>query len=272
MRTLRHNPSRGESALTLVEMLVASSLLVVIMLGLTMMFNQTQRAFRSGLKQVDVFEGGRAVADLIARDVESLNDTETPGIVNFAYLDFTPAYLVQANGSYPRTNLFHGLFGQTQVGSDWVGTGYCFRTNKVDGLMDLYRFTMQTNTPRNTFYPAYRKAARDLFRNVSETNVHRVAEGIIHLKVRTFNRDGIEIAQGTNFLTFPFTNSLPVVNGPPIFETNYVPSSVEIELGILEPQTLEQAKSVADARSYLQRQAGKVHIFRQTIPIRNAPR
>ena len=272
MKMRRHHPVHGQSALTLVEMLVASSLLVVIMLGLTVMFNQTQRAFRSGLKQVDVFEGGRAVADLMARDFESLSDTEVEGRLNLLFGDYTANKLVQANNGYPRTNHFQYIYGQSQVGSDWVGTGYCFKTNKADGVMTLYRFTARTNTPNNRMEADYRNALRYLLNNVTETNVHRVADGIIHLRFRAFNKDGIEIVPGTNYLSFPITNYVGIFNSQAIYETNRIPSSLEIELGILEPQTLEQAKSIADSRSYLQRQAGKVHIFRQQIPIRNAPR
>jgi hypothetical protein len=62
--------------------------------------------------------------------------------------------------------------------------------------------------------------------------------------------------------------------GQPVmgFASNALPAMVEIELGILEPQTLEQARSVLNPDVFLQKQAGKVHIFRQQIPIRNAPR
>ncbi len=276
MNARLHNRFLGQSALTLVEMMVATSLLVVMMLGLTAMFNQTQRAFRSGLKQVDVFEGGRAVADLMARDFESLSDTASRGVFNFYSADFTPNNppndLIQANGNVLRTNHFQFIFGQSQVGSDWVGTGYCFKTNSAEGIVTLYRFTKQTNTPNNSLYFDYLKAAKDLYRNVSDTNVHRVAEGIIHLKIRAFNKNGIEISPGTNFLTFPITNFVGLANEPGVYQTNRIPSLLEIELGILEPQTLEQAKSVANSRTFLEKQAGKVHIFRQQIPIRNAPR
>ncbi|MEO7675316.1 MAG: hypothetical protein ABIV39_00955 [Verrucomicrobiota bacterium] len=270
MKTCPPNRFRGQSALTLVEMMVATTLLVVMMLGLTAMFNQTQRAFRSGLKQVDVFEGGRAVADLMARDFESLGDTASRGKVNFFYGDFSFAgysELVQPNGTTFRTNRFQYIFGQSQVGSDWIGTGYCFKTNAATGVMTLYRFTKQTNTPNNLLETDFRKASQELLRGSSETNVHRVAEGIISLRVRAFNKNGVEIAPGTNFLSFPITNYVNTV-----YETNRIPSSVEIELGILEPQTLEQAKTVANPLVFLERQAGKVHVFRQQIPIRNAPR
>ena len=61
---------RAERALTLLEMMVAMSLLLIIVLGLYAMFDQTQRAFRSGLTQTDVLESQRAAMDIMARDLE----------------------------------------------------------------------------------------------------------------------------------------------------------------------------------------------------------
>jgi hypothetical protein len=49
-----------------------------------------------------------------------------------------------------------------------------------------------------------------------------------------------------------------------------VPAAVEIELGFLESRTLERAKSIPNIttrREFLERQAGRVHLFRQRIPI-----
>lgn len=271
MRTHLHNQVRRQSALTLVEMMVATSLLVVMMLGLTAMFNQTQRAFRSGLKQVDVFEGGRAVADLMTRDFESLSDMATLGKISFYYGDHSYggySELIQPNGSLLRTNRVQYIFGQSRIGSDWIATGYCFKPSEAIGVMTLYRFTAQTNTPNNSLDVSYRTAIKSMLSTgVAGTNLHRVADGIISLKVRAFNKEGLEIAPGTNYLTFPITN---FVGG--VYQTNRLPAQLEIELGILEPQTLEQAKSVADPKAYLERQIGKVHIFRQQIPIRNASR
>jgi hypothetical protein len=54
--------------------------------------------------------------------------------------------------------------------------------------------------------------------------------------------------------------------------SNALPASVEVELGILEDRTLQRAESIpiANVRSnYLAQQAGKVHLFRQRVWIRN---
>ncbi len=272
---------RARHGLTLVEMMVATSILVVMMLGLTAMFNQTQRAFRSGLKQVDVFESGRAVADLLARDFNSLADSEVPGVVNL-YHGYDPVNdLIQPNGSIIRTNQLEFLFLLSHANNQWDGIGYTFITNSgVPGVATLYRFTVSTNAERvsNNLYKLYGKAVADVLLGTAPTNFNRVAEGIIHFKVRTLNAQGIELAPlPTDYYGLPlntflqFKAGMTFTNGTMI-STNGIPNTVEVEIGILEPQTWEQAKSVGNPQAFLQKQAGKVHIFRQQIPIRNASR
>src|SRR5258708_17594521 len=56
--------------------MVTIALLSFIVLGLLAMFNQTQKAFRSSMTQVDLLEAGRAVTDMMARDIEQLVATE----------------------------------------------------------------------------------------------------------------------------------------------------------------------------------------------------
>ena len=62
-------------AFSLIEVMVAVTLMSVIVLGLLAMFSQTQRAFRTGITQVDVMEGGRAACELMAREMEQITAT-----------------------------------------------------------------------------------------------------------------------------------------------------------------------------------------------------
>jgi type II secretory pathway component PulJ len=59
------------------------------------------------------------------------------------------------------------------------------------------------------------------------------------------------------------------------FRSNAMPAFIEMELGILEPNTLEQFYTMVEdqnpnATNFLARQISKVHLFRQRIPIRTA--
>lgn len=58
-----------------------------------------------------------------------------------------------------------------------------------------------------------------------------------------------------------------------LFLSNALPSYVEIELGLLEPQALEKISALeepAAQRQYLLRNSGRVHLFRKRVPIRMA--
>src|SRR6185295_14642440 len=61
-----------QAAFSLIEIMVVMGLLVVIILGLLLMFNQTQRAFRAGMTQVDVLENGRTATEMIARELSQI--------------------------------------------------------------------------------------------------------------------------------------------------------------------------------------------------------
>ena len=59
------------------------------------------------------------------------------------------------------------------------------------------------------------------------------------------------------------------------FLSNALPAYIEMELGMIEPETLSQYYTMVEdqnpnAHKFLQRQIGKVHLFRQRIPIRTA--
>ena len=67
---LKNNPPNR--AFSLIEIMVAVSLLAVIIVGLLAMFYQVQRAFRAGTAQSDIMEGGRATMSLIVRDLQDM--------------------------------------------------------------------------------------------------------------------------------------------------------------------------------------------------------
>ena len=69
------SPVRSDSrrrAFSLIEVMVAVSLLSFIIVGLLAMFFQVQRAFRAGTAQADIMEGGRATMGLIVRDLQEM--------------------------------------------------------------------------------------------------------------------------------------------------------------------------------------------------------
>ena len=250
----------AERALTLLEMMVAISLLLIIVLGLYAMFDQTQRAFRSGLTQTDVLESQRASMDIMVRELEQASPLSgATGSTNFlteVIPFFVPLQLPLIGGAVFYTE-GDSFFFLNRYQSNWTGVGYLIAatsTNMSDqalfrnGVGTLYRFSVTTNGPIINATNLV-----DAFLNATFSDYQRVADGAVHLKLRAYQSD---------VTTNVFTGSL-------------LPSYVDLELGILEPRVVEQARSIPNAatmQAFLGdiNQASKVHLFRQHISLRTA--
>ena len=66
----------GLAGFSLVEVLLAVSIMSVIVFGLFSMFNQTQKALLATSKQVDILGGGRAAIEVLVEDIQK---AEAPG-------------------------------------------------------------------------------------------------------------------------------------------------------------------------------------------------
>ncbi len=302
------------AAFSLIEVLVTVMLLSFIILGLLAMFNQTQRAFRGSMNQVDVLEGGRVVTEMIMRELEQMTPTHQPDFGNVNQLSRCTNFFAELNPGFAepqllglpgttwggnantqdrRTNIVERFFFVTKINQDWVGTGYLVVPDTAAGMVGtLYRYSVN-HRPRlaairmsEWFELACQRALLDAANNLPVTNMNRIADGIVHLQLRAYDRHGLLInpfwpdanapqvrpnfasrwmsfAQGTA----PTSDQVNVY-----FMSNAVPATVELELGIVEPQILQRFKSIGAAvaqRNYLSNYAGQVHVFRQRVPIRN---
>jgi hypothetical protein len=275
--------------------------MTVIVFGLYSMFAYTQNALRGNVTQVDVLDSGRAASEMISRELEELSACRMIGRPNLLAVrtDATPVVQTDLDNSTPlRTNLLQELFFLTQITHRWTGIGY--RVAALDGVGTLYRFAATANTAQlltNDLYARFRAAQVDPRTGAVSVNLHRVTDGIIHLRVVPYDESGRKLDVGealgfTNFLRQvlrpnenPPTNSpatiflRPDVAGPRpnqtefFFTSNALPSYVELELGVLERATFEQYLSVRGtdlAPKFLRERANKVHLFRERIPIRTA--
>lgn len=295
-------PSAGASGggFSLIEIMVAVGLMTVIVLGLLATFDQTTRAFKTGMGQTDVLESGRATMDIITRELEEMAPTrlvrrlsdgnidyESGVGVNFAcQADMGPSMQPpeqQLPGAkYPRENAFQTFFFMSRHNQEWSGTGYFVRN--WDGVGVLYRFH-RTGVP--AMDPRAVASIYDEWQLVRRMNrqrlelsktVSRLTEGVIHMSLTAYNPNG--------FLIEPFYDEGPsiVVAEDPLlppevphgfryaFFNKAVPAAVEIELGILESEVVEQARSIPSAtvrNNFLSEQAGRVHVFRQRVAIPN---
>jgi len=218
-RTTDHALRRpiGTAAFSLVEILVAIALLSIIALGLFAMFNQTQRAFRSSMTQTDVLEAGRAVADMLGREIEQMTPSGRNAINTSAQiLKVLPLTQPLPGSALWRTNLLEDFFLLTRQNQTWVGIGYCVRTNDSTGHLwlpetgpasgqvgvgSLYRFTMTTNLLQgvapNRGLPADPGQLLRAFQTASQPGStlisNRVCDGVVHFRFRMFATNGFPI-------------------------------------------------------------------------------
>jgi prepilin-type N-terminal cleavage/methylation domain-containing protein len=263
---------------SLIEIMVTVTLLAVIILGLVTMFNQTQRAFTTSLNQVDVLEGGRTAADMIAREMEQNTPSYYSNVYNFYVIP--PQNFIANNYVWPlvnspdvRTNAMEQLFFLTRYNQQWNAVGFEVEPNSLtNGVGTLYRYS-SNNVPLPNLAGQLNNflfAASSLSTN---TNFNRIIDGVVDFRIRVFSANGNLIIGRNAALTITaITNQNSQNEYSYQFRSNAVPAYVEVELGILETRTLERYRSYSNSPSlalnYLTNHAAQVHIFRQRIPIR----
>ena len=221
-------PARLSRAFTLLELMVSVALLAVIIIGLLAMFTQVQRAWKSGITQVDVMEGGRAAMALIVRDLQEMvpvPTTNSPAspvpmtlltnlwVSNSQYSATTELDLV--DGSV-RTNFLQDISFLVRSGDQWNGIAYRIddATATIGGIGTLYRLV--ASTPVSAAPQAILDHYRGFPTNVHEmslsnilvtldsslpltlpafasTDFHRVVDGVVNLTFTLFDTNGQEM-------------------------------------------------------------------------------
>ena len=296
-------------AFSLIEVLVAVTLMSVIVLGLLAMFSEVQRAFRTGITQVDIMESGRSAIELISREIEHTVPTRR-GVFPPANLSGGENFYAQNrrwNGAelgplyqmlpgkvggldQLRTNLLQNVFCITRNNQDWQGVGYSVifaNVNSTSSVGTLCRFEANASA-LNPDDVANLGSTTFLMRS------NRIADGVVHFRVLAYDARGgllspysynpasgpaIPTNQQHQFiLNYNLTSPLSYDYW---FRSNAVPAYVDIELGILEKKTVEKARGIAFNNTlppwdpnqaqvrYISNQVGRVQIFRQRVSIRN---
>ncbi len=271
-------------------------MLAFIVLGLTAVFIQTQRAFKTGIKQSDVTDAGRTIMGMISDDLRQVADAQNEGVTNLYWSWAGSNQFAQGSGDhdsggntiYYRTNQQDEIYILVHTNTTWMGIGYAVsNSGPQPGVGTLYRYMVFTNAPQITndlFWPFYSNIN---FQNFG-TNWHQVADGVLHLKLRAFDTNGNEPwvenappygpASGGDYNPNGGYYSYPQYSNfaNPMIVSNTLPSSLELELAILEPDALAHAQALVVnplARgTYLSNSAAKVDVFRQRITISPANR
>jgi hypothetical protein len=282
--------------LTILEMLVSTAMLAMIVLGLTVVFVQTQRAFKTGIKETTITDSARTIVDMITADLGLMSDGQNTNVFNFYWTNNLSSMMV--NYSYVngvptpiRTNQLERLYILQRTNTAWVGVGYAV-SNLLSpsgaplGVGTLYRFETNWNCPYpalpNLFAPYVFEPFYTAFYQTSQSNVpnlyftsnywHPVADGVIDLKIRAFDQNGNDadsyffLANNNNYFFYPsyiYTNDnnfleypIAPLGIPAGALPKALPNSVELEFAILEPEALAQARSLAVNPAALQNYLG----------------
>jgi type II secretory pathway pseudopilin PulG len=295
---------KSRAAFTLIEIMVVVVMLAVIILGLAAMFTQVQRAFRAGMTQTDVLEGGRVATEMIARELEQVTPSYAPGYLtsgkpttNFNFFKYMVSdagnYQLLAAGTTPRTNILDDVFFLLHQNQTWTGVGYFVRANFTDGLAvpgqvgTLYRFETSCSAAQFAQIPDrlfYGFSQAELGR--SPANVSKIMDGIIHFRVRAYDTNGLWIVPPLGAPNRYFYRDPNIVLFAPLaglsdpsqfnFYSNAVPAFLEFELGVLEQHAYDRYLSIPSIPGpnnpqdvFLRNQAGRVHLFRQRVGVRN---
>jgi prepilin-type N-terminal cleavage/methylation domain-containing protein len=275
---------RLRRAFSLIEVLVAVTLMSVIVLGLIAMFSQTQRAFRAGITQVDVMEGGRAACELLARELEQTTPTGRPNTLNFfsqwngyALIQSLPGKSALGDPQW-RTNIVDDVFFFTRENRNWQGVGY--RVESPDFVGTLYRYeTNVANLDLDLVTQADSVASPVKFRDRAySTRASRIIDGVVHFRVLAYDNNGHLIINNSGS-DIGVTNRYvrgnillpPDLSYEYHFRSNAVPAYLELELGILEAKTAERCRNLdlTAQPKFLESKSGNVQIFRQRITLRN---
>ena len=279
----------GSRAYSLVEIMVAMSLLTVIVVGLLASLNQAQKALRLSGGQSDTFENGRAFLALMTRELQEIAQFP-PEITNtyrfFSVYRNAGEPLIQSVPGLPkepRTNLLSsfGFVVRGKERNDWKLVMYDVSRDQMSSRSCSAIYRAERTYPAwaltNDLPVVERQFVNWDFKSDSDTNQFRkLLDGVVHIGFRMFNRkgeripdwngagklEGYRVAQ-QHMPSFDF--------GPDI---DYRPATVEVELAILDPDVFKKTKSIDDrdaVLNFLQERSGNVQIFRQRINIPTGP-
>lgn len=254
-------------------------MLTIIISGLTYMFGETKELTRRGADQVEMMEGVRATMGLLSHHLQQVSPAQQTNLVNLRVSLASQAVVPVTNGTGVtfRTNILQNVFVLSRAGDEWRLNQFVFEPAQAAGGAptlylrqegnDLYGTNLWSR--RMPEVVATNNPALETECVPSDPRYRRVVEGVVHLKVLPYDAAGRLMTNQPHF---------QAQGHPPAsftsFHTN-LPASVDLEVGILERETLEELKvyagadlkSRANVLAFLAARPDKVHLFRQRVPI-----
>src|SRR5690606_26158018 len=198
--------STRRAAFSVLELLLAIAIMVFIIFGLYAVFDQTQKALRQTVAQVDVLEGVRAATDLMSRELEGISYVPISRYTNI-FIALNPisqgAPLNGLSDQQPvMTTVLQDIFFHVRVGEQWSAIGYWVGPIRPDitgpiAVGRLYRFATNVSPAqlRAMANPnrsaAQRNALLSTFNSEQRLNYSApIMDGVVHLRVTAYAPDG----------------------------------------------------------------------------------
>jgi prepilin-type N-terminal cleavage/methylation domain-containing protein len=205
-------PHAANRAFSLVELLVSVGLLSIVILALYAMFDQTQRALRGSVGQVDVLEGARSAIDLVRRDLEQARPA---GVLDGPHLvtrvSAAPSLVLNQTSLFQeRQPVLQEFFGIRSVADrQWSAFGYF--------IADESNPTLRTRPPIGTLYryedrgPGPRIPGEAILTNSAIRFIVRGPTALATLEEHVLARTGVGAGMGS---IIPYrTNASRVLDG-----------------------------------------------------------
>ena len=292
------------SGFSLLEMLMAVTITTFITISLYAIFDQTQRAFRSGLAQVDVLESGRAASEILDYDIRQIvpnplefrsgrmaldNSANFRGYPFNFWVDNRSTFgslggsLLSGNSittAHQNVIFFHrnndeltavGYFN-VPIALNWAGR----RPPRAPVISTLYRFsaTRKLSALNEEVFERILQAflAGPIAWQKNPTRDYQYQEiisGVVQMRWSPFAPNG----EWWQFIDDPLVRR----SGGGSFLSgltaggNVIPAQVEYELMVLEEETLKQyvilgEANALQARDFLGEHVQNIHYFRKRIP------
>jgi len=227
---------------------------------------------------------------MIVSDLRQMSDGQNTNFVNFYWAVPYAFGMTNYYGNVAvRTNQLNYFYVLQHTNQNWVGVGYAVSNYVISnwsiGMGALYRYeTNVTGLAPSLTNDLFSVFAWDARMQVFPTNYwHLIADGVVDLEIQSFEQYGNPFTP--LYFQTPGQYSYPVFYSIPALQTNFLntnacvnntalPSAVELQFGILEPDALIQARVLASSGTqaalagYLSSNGLlQTEIFRQRITI-----
>ncbi len=275
-------------AFSLIELLLAVSLMTLILYGLYTIFSQTQQALRMNVNQADVLGVSQGAVELLVSDLQRAGASGgyygrphfTTGMQTNSVAPFAAKPLVQelADGSQ-RINFLNELFFLKRDEAGWSAVGYFVSSSRhfaVDPLAPreisygtLYRCRIQSSKRRvsaallEEFHERYRKVrtSRQGHR-LPGVSVQPLIDGVVHFRIVPVDSSGAAMTYWTNSPTAELANTnyqaavlvrdlwkKPIAGETrSLFTGHALPAFCDLEIGILEPDALGRVRAMGSSQ------------------------